>query len=337
MKLARCYSFDDVRVEDAPVPRIGPGEALVRVRVCGVCTGEAMPWYVNRKCPTVLGHEPIGTIEKIGRGVKGFRRGDRVFFHHHTSCGRCVDCRRGHPTLCREFHETRLDPGGFSEYVRIPRLNLEKDTLKLPKSLPDDDGILIEPLACSLHAVKRLRLQKNDTVLVIGTGIMGLLNIQTALLHGAASVFACDLKADRRRAALRFGAAEAFAPSLSRVRSETGGRGADCVIVGPPNPVALEFGLDSAAPGATIQLFAPMPPKSPVRPDFHNLYFKEQSITTSYSCDAEDTRAALHLLATRKIKTRGLITHRFGLSGVGEALRRTYEGKRILKAVIDFK
>lgn len=334
MRIARCYSFNDVRVETAPVPRIGRGEALVRVRVCGVCTGEAMPWYVNRKCPTVLGHEPVGIIEKLGPGASGFRCGDRVFFHHHTSCGRCVDCRRGHPTLCGEFHETHLDPGGFSEYVRIPKLNLQKDTLKLPKSVIDEDGVLIEPLACSIHAIKRLNIRKNDTVLVIGTGIMGLLNVQTALLHGAARVLACDLKADRRRAALRVGASEAFAPSLARVRSVTGGRGADCVIVGPPNPGALEFGLDCAAPGATIQLFAPLPPKSPIRPDFHGLYFKEQSITTSYSCDAEDTRAALSLLAKRKIKTRGLITHRFGLSGVGEALRRTYEGKRILKAVI---
>ena len=223
MKVARCYSFDDVRVEESPVPKIRAGEALVRMRVCGVCTGEAMPWYVNRKCPTVLGHEPVGIIEEVGVGVKRFRKGDRIFFHHHTSCGHCVDCRRGHPTLCREFRETHLDPGGFSEFVRIPKLNLQKDTLKLPKSVSDEDGILIEPLACSVHAIRRLNLKKNDTVLVIGTGVMGLLNIQVAKLYGARKVLACDLKAIRRRAALRFGASVAFAPSVKRVRKETAG------------------------------------------------------------------------------------------------------------------
>lgn len=334
MKIARCYSFDDVRVEETGVPKIGPGEALARVRVCGVCTGEAMPWYVNRKCPMVLGHEPVGVIEKLGSGVNGFRPGDRVFFHHHTSCGRCVDCRRGHPTLCKEFHETHLDPGGFAEYVRIPRLNLQKDTLKLPKSVSDEDGVLIEPLACSIHAIRRLNFQKKDTVLVVGTGIMGILNIQVARVFGAGRVLACDLKKDRRAAALRFGADAAFAPSIARVRKETAGRGADCVIVGPPNIKALEFGFESAAPGATIQLFAPMPPRSNAACDFHDLYFKEQAITTSYSCDATDTRFALRLLARKKIKTKGLITHRFGLDGVGEALRKTYEGKGILKAAI---
>lgn len=334
MKVARCYSFDDVRVEDEAIPRVGPGEALVRVRVCGVCTGEAMPWYVNRKCPTVLGHEPVGVIEKLGPGVRGFREGDRIFFHHHTSCGRCADCKRGHPTLCREFHETHLDPGGFSEFVRIPKLNLQKDTLKLPASVSDESGVLIEPLACSIHALKRLNLRPKDTVLMIGTGIMGLLNIQTAKVYGAGRILACDLKEARRRAARRYGADEAFAPSIRKIRAATGGRGADCVIVGPPTASALEYGFESAAPGATIQLFAPMPPDAKIAPNFHDLYFKEQSVTTSYSCDAGDTRAALALLARKKIKTSGLITHRYGLSGVGEALRRTYQGEGILKAAI---
>ncbi|OGH60284.1 MAG: hypothetical protein A3G34_09570 [Candidatus Lindowbacteria bacterium RIFCSPLOWO2_12_FULL_62_27] len=335
MKLARCYSFNDVRVEDAPPPRIGPGEALVKVSICGVCTGEAMPWYVNRKCPTVLGHEPVGIIQRVGAGVTGFRPGDRVFFHHHTSCGRCVECRRGHRTLCREFHETRLDPGGFSEFVRIPKLNLQKDTLKLPKSVTDERGVLIEPLACSVHAVRRLNLNAGDTVLVIGAGVMGLLNIQAAKLFGARKVLACDLLPERRRAALRYGASAAFAPSLARLRSETAGRGADCVIVGPPRPEALEFGLAAASPGGTVQLFGPMPPGSRTRVEFHDLYFREQSITTSYSCDASDTRAALRLLAAGKIKTRGLITHRFSLGGVGMALKKTFRGSgNFLKAAV---
>lgn len=219
--------------------------------------------------------------------------------------------------------------------MRIPKLNLEKDTLKLPKSVTDEDGILIEPLACSIHAIKRLNLRRGDTVLVIGCGIMGLLNIQVAQIYGARFVLACDLKPARRRLALRYGAKFAFPPNLAEVHRRTNDRGADCVIVGPPNSRALEFGLEAAAPGATIQLFAPMPPAAAVKTNYHNLYFKEQSITTSYSCDATDTRAALRLLSAQKIKTRGLITHRFPLPGVASALRLTYEGRdSIIKAVI---
>lgn len=336
MRLARNYSFDDVRVEESPRPRVGRGDALVRVKVCGVCSGEAMPWYVNRKCPTVLGHEPVGVIEKLGEGAGSkWKVGNRVFFHHHTSCGRCAVCRRGHPTLCREFRETRLDPGGFSEYVRIPKLNLQKDTLKLPPSVTDEEGILIEPLACSVHGVRRANIKKGDTVLVIGLGVMGLLNIQAARAFGAKKIIGCDLKASRRRMAIRFGAAQVLPPNPILLRRATWGAGADVVIVGPPNTAALEFGFQSAAPGATILLFAPMPPKGRANLNFHDLYFREQSIATSYSCDASDTREALRLLVRKKIKTAGLITHRFGLAGVGRALNLTWRAKgNILKAAI---
>ncbi|MBI4179565.1 alcohol dehydrogenase catalytic domain-containing protein [bacterium] len=336
MKFARSHSFSNVRVEEGPAPRIGRGEALARVRVCGVCTGEVMPWYVNRKCPTVLGHEPVGEIVKIGPGLKGrWKIGDRIFFHHHTSCGTCVDCRRGHPTLCPEFHRTRLEPGGFSEFVKIPALNLKKDTLKLPAGVSDEEGVFIEPLACCVHAFRRAPVRKGDTVLVIGLGVMGLLNLQVARAMGAKKILGCDLRADRRRLARRYDANAAIPPDPASLRRITKGRGAEIVIVGPPSPSALKFAAKSAAPGATVVLFAPLPPGSKAGVDFHDLYFREQSIVTSYSCGASDTREALRLLARKKIKTAGLITHRFGLDGVGKALRKMWKGEgNILKAAI---
>ena len=121
--MARDY--DDVRFETMPIPRPGPHDALVRVRACGICTGDVTPWYIKKKCPIVLGHEPAGEIVEVGAQVTRFQAGDRVFIHHHAPCFACRSCRRGFYSMCPTWRQSNLVPGGAAEFTLVPQVNLE--------------------------------------------------------------------------------------------------------------------------------------------------------------------------------------------------------------------
>ena len=180
MKVARLYSFSDIRIEDMPLPDVGEGEILVRVRTSGICSGDVMPWYIEKKAPLVLGHEPAGEVVKTGEGVSGFSPGDRVFVHHHAPCMSCNFCQRGDYVQCPSWKKSRIMPGGISEYILVPGLNLRNDTLKLPEELNFEDATLIEPAACVVKSFRRSGIRKGDTGLVIGLGVMGVVHVKLA-------------------------------------------------------------------------------------------------------------------------------------------------------------
>ena len=159
MRVAKLYSFSDIRIEDIPVPQIGPGDALMRTRASGICSGDVMPWYIEKKAPLVLGHEPAGEIVEVGNRVSSFKPGDRVFTHHHAPCLGCRYCRRGDHVQCETWKKTRIIPGGISEYIHISETNLKNDTLKLPEHVSFEDGTLIEPTACVIKGLKRAGLR----------------------------------------------------------------------------------------------------------------------------------------------------------------------------------
>ncbi|HEY8483452.1 MAG TPA: alcohol dehydrogenase catalytic domain-containing protein [Longimicrobiales bacterium] len=339
MRVARLYGWGDVRVEEAPVPRPGPGEALVRVVVCGVCGSDALPWYVAQKAPAVLGHEPAGVVVAVGEGVQAVSVGDRVFVHHHAPCLACAECRRGLWSNCATWRSTRLDPGGFAEYVRVPAPNVERDTLVLPEGLEWETAVFVEPLATGIRAVRRQgRLEAGDAVLIVGLGAMGLLMAQLARVYGAGVVLGSDFRADRRERALRSGVERVFDPGAEDValgvRRATGGRGADVVIVCPGDGRAVAAGLEASAPGGRVVCFTPFPPGEPLCVDQNRLYFREVTLTQSYSCGPDETREALRLLAAGSIETGSLVTHRAGLEGVAEALERAAGKGEGLKTII---
>ena len=339
MQVARAYSIQDVRLEEAAIPAIGPGEALLRVEACGLCTSDCLDWYVAKKAPIVLGHEPAGTLVGVGREVRAFAEGQRVFTHHHVPCGACPDCRRGADTSCRLFKETALDPGGFAHYLRIPAANLAADTLALPEAMSWELATWIEPLACSLRVFAKARpLAPGASVLVIGLGAMGLLNAMAARAKGAGRLIGSDPVAVRRAKALELGFDACVDPALEnlpdQVRAVNGGALADLVIVGPGYGPAIEQGLTCAAPNGTVVLFSPSPPALTVPLNPGALYFAEISLTASYSCGPRETREALDLLERGVIDPSPLVTMRTGLEGVGEAIRRTVARGADLKAVV---
>src|SRR5215471_19974881 len=134
MQVARLYDFGDIRLEHSPRPQPGPNDLLVRVTACGICSGDIMPWYIRRKAPLVLGHEPVGVVAEVGGKVKDFYAGDRVYVHHHAPCFQCPSCARGEYVQCTTWRSTSLKPGGMAEYFLVSATN-QRDTLKLPQSI----------------------------------------------------------------------------------------------------------------------------------------------------------------------------------------------------------
>ncbi len=340
MKVARLYSFDDIKVEEIPVPEPGPGEALMRVRASGICTGDVMPWYIEKKAPLVLGHEPAGEIVKVGMGVDSFKPGDRVFVHHHAPCLGCRFCKRGDYVQCPEWKQMGISPGGIAEYVLVHELTLRNDTLKIPDSLSFEDATLVEPTACVVKSFKRSRIKEGDTVLVIGLGVMGILHVMLARHYGAGYVVGADRVPFRLSMAKRLGADQAIDVSKNTLSDAimdiTGGRGADVVVVGPNSVEAMREGLEAVSAGGTVVFFTPARPHEALTIDPNRLYFKDITITTSYSCGPDDTQEALSLIEKGLVRAVDVVTHRFSIDSTAKAYRLVATAGESLKVLIIF-
>lgn len=325
-------------MEQSARPEIGPDEMLVRARACGICSGDIMPWYIRRKAPLVLGHEPVGVVEAVGAAVDDFRPGERVFVHHHAPCFQCAACRRGEYVQCATWRASNLKPGGMAEYFVVGAAN-RRDTLKLPDDMSDRDGVLIEPAACVVKSLRRSGLRPGETILIIGLGIMGMMHVRIARALGAATVIGADLFENRAARARQLGADHGLTVSgddlVEKVRDATNGAMADVVIVGPGNARALTTGIAAAGKGATVVQFTATPPDEEMLVRPHDLYFNEIRLIPSYSCGPDDTREAFELVRKGVINARELVTHSFPLAEVGEAYAQAQRPDS-LKVVVTF-
>jgi L-iditol 2-dehydrogenase len=338
MRVATYYALDDIRIEEKPKPKIGSDEILVEMKACGVCGSDLMDWYLRSRAPLVLGHEPAGIIVEAGKNVKGFEVGNRVFAHHHVACLTCHYCTRGDYTLCAKFTQTHIEPGGFAEYFKVPAPNLQIDTLKLPKSLSYEEATLIEPVGCCVRAQNKCGIQKGDTVAIVGAGPSGIIHAMLAKLGGASKIIVSDTVEYRLKTAQRLGADVTVNPlkekAAEKVKDDTEGRGADVVIVTAPNVKAIEDSVQISRKGGTLCLFAPTKPEEQARLSPHRLFFNEIRIVPSYSTSHLETRTALQLISSGRIKAKELITHRFPLSQTAEAFKIAAHSKECLKVVV---
>ncbi len=318
----------DLRLEDVPLPAPGRGEIVLRITACGLCPGEVMDWYLARKAPVPLGHEPVGEVVETGEGA-GFAIGERVFVHHHAPCLTCRPCRRGDFVHCATWRPRRLIPGGLATYAVVQAPAVITDTLRVPDGVSDDAATFVEPVACVVKSVRRARVRDGDRVLVVGLGVMGLLHLLVLRAIARPSLL---LAADRLpdRLARAGGIADALVdvsrrPLAEAVAQATDGEGADVVIVGPGTVEALEAGRQAVAPGGTLVVFTPAPPDARWPLPVHDVFFKETTIVPSYSAGPDDTREALRLLAAG-LPVEPLITHRL-------PLQRAAEGYDLIRAV----
>ncbi len=339
MRVGMYYNNRDVRVEEMPVPQIGPGELLMRVEASGICGSDVMEWYRRDKVPLVLGHEIAGEVVEVGQGVTQYKKGDRVSASHHVPCNTCRYCLRGHHTVCETLRRTNFDPGGFAEYIRLPAINVDRGVYLLPDEVSFEEATFIEPVACAFRSLRMARFQPGGTVLVIGSGIAGLLHVQLARALGAGSIVATDVVENRLEAARQLGAdvvLHAREDVPSRVREANGGWLADLVLVCTGATSAQLQGMESVERGGTVLFFAPTDPGVTVPLSINDLFFRnDMTLTTSYAGSPGDHMEALELIRLRRIRAKEMITHRYGLTQIGEAFRLVAEAKNSLKVIIE--
>ena len=307
MRVARSFAAGDVRIEEAQDPEPGPGEVVCEVLACGVCASDVTDWYIAPRLPAVLGHELVGTVTAVGPGATAPKPGTRVAIHHHAPCGECRRCRRGHETLCECFRATRLDPGGFAEKVRVSQ-DLTAELLELPPCLDPATATFIEPLGCVLRAQDRAGVHPGDALLVVGAGVNGLLQIAAAHARGVEAVWVREPRRERLELAEAWGA------------EHHGNELVDVAIVCTPKPEAIASATGALAPGGTLCLYAPPAPGARVPLDGSELFLRELTVTASYSAGPGDMRAALELIASRRIDPGPLVSHRLPLVETARAL-----------------
>jgi L-iditol 2-dehydrogenase len=299
-----------------------------------------MPWYIEKKAPLVPGHEPCGEVVEVGRDVRSFRKGERVFTHHHAPCFSCRFCKRGDYVQCPTWRASSIVPGGVSEYILVPETNLENDTIALSDGMSFEDGALIEPTACVVKALKRCGMRRGDTVLVIGLGVMGMLNVRIARRCGAGRIIGADRVKYRLDRALALGADETIDVSATDIvdglRALTDDESAEIVVVCPNSVEAMSQGLRCVRPGGTVLFFTPARPGERLTIDPNDLYFSDVNIVTSYSCGPADTADAFELIKTGTVTAEQLVTHRFPIEETAAAFRLTAAAGDSLKALVVF-
>lgn len=323
MKVAVYYRNSDVRIEERPKPGLNEGEILVKMKASGICGTDLMEWYRMKKAPRVLGHEMVGEIAESKSG--SFSVGQRVFVSHHVPCNDCKFCREGNHTACETLHKGNYDPGGFSEYVRVPKINVENGTYILPDSVSYEDGVMIEPLACAVRAQRVIGVKGGQTVLVMGSGVSGLLNIAIAKLKGA-RVIATDINEYRLNKAREFGADEAVdARNLPDVK-------ADRVLVCTGAMQAFEQAFKSIDRKGIVMFFA-IPDKDITMPTT-DFWRNEISYVSSYGAGPIDLEESLELISSGKVNVKGMVTDRFPLSEIQKGFDIAGRAQESLKVVI---
>jgi len=339
MRVAMWYNNRDIRIEEMPVPEIGPGELLVRIEASGICGSDVMEWYRLDRAPLVLGHEVGGQVVKVGEGVGTSQVGDRVCAAHHVPCNTCRYCLTGHHTACETLRRTSFHPGGFAEYLRLPSINVDRGTFVLPDSMSYEQATFIEPLACVLRGQRTVGLQPGQSVLVVGSGITGLLHVMLARALGAGRIVATDISQYRLDAARRFGADVALHASEDlpeRFREANSGRLADQVIVCTGAVSAINQALQCVERGGTVLMFAPTDPDVTIPISINDFFFREdRTITTTYAGSPADHQTALDLIAAGRIDVGPMITHRLGLAETQEGFRLVAEARESIKVIIE--
>jgi L-iditol 2-dehydrogenase len=338
MRVAMYYNNKDVRLEEMPTPKIGPGELLVKVLASGICGSDVMEWYRIKKAPRVLGHEITGEIVEAGKEVKNYKVGNRVFVSHHVPCNTCQYCLNGFHTHCDTLRTTNFDPGGFAEYIRVPKINVDRGVFLLPKEVSLEDGVFIEPLACVLRGQRLARLRTGQSVFVIGSGISGVLHIALARASGADSVIASDISEYRLKAAKQFGADKTILAkevNPAKIREINQGRLVDLVIICAGTISAYTQALQSIDRGGRILCFAPLEPGLNFVFPFFDFWNDGITLLTTYGGSPLDITTAIDLIRAQRLPIHEMITHRLPLKETGLGFQMVADAKDSIKVIIE--
>jgi L-iditol 2-dehydrogenase len=320
-----------VELIDGPKPEITKGELLVAMRASGICGSDVEKIKGHYGATGKIGHEPAGVIVSVGDGAGGFSVGDRVFVHHHVPCYTCEVCRAGAYTFCPDYQKANIDPGGFSEYFRVPARNVERmAALHLPPSMTFEEASMIEPLGCCIDAVMALPFAAGQRVMVLGLGPIGVLYLRLLYAKGAGWLVGGDLSPYRREVAKRSGADVVFDPrSPDAVKGDF-----DIVVVATGATKAIEDAFKWVRRGGTINLFGLPEKGSHLGTDLQDLYMKGVRLVPTYAATERGTNYALRLISTGRVPVKDLVTHTFPLERISDAFARAMTTEGTVKVVV---
>ncbi len=333
MKVAMWYNNRDIRIEEVPTPSPGPYEMLIKVLSCGICGSDIVEWYRLPRAPLVQGHEIGAVVESVGSSVKGYAEGDRVFVAPKVPCMACDYCRDGHYPVCSTVKE-RL-PGGFAEYILVPKALIEHGTYRLPERIGFDQSTFIEPLACVVRAQRIAGLRPGQSVVVMGCGMSGLLHVKLAKSRGC-RVIATDINPAKLALAKENGADITIdaADDVPAQLIEKLGKKADAVILCTSALKAVDQAWQCADKGGAVVFFSVPEPEKQVTLPINQFWTQEMRILTSYYCGPPDIVDAMDLIEKGTVEVDDLITHRFPLAEIADGFRLVMDGRESIKVII---
>ena len=340
MKAAFVKNDSIISVDEIERPSLGPGDLLVKMESCGICGSDLEKVFGKYGQPSMkLGHEPAGIISQVGSKVSNFKKGDRVFTHHHVPCYSCHFCSHGNETMCPKYYETNLSPCGLAEEYLVPEWNVNHGgVLKIPDSMSFDEAAMIEPLACCIRSWNKFSHKKGDSIAIFGVGPTGMMHVMLAQEKGFGKIFCFDVNDFRLDFAKKFQITQAINSKDStrkeKIFSETENRGVDIVIVATGSLNALHDAFDLVRKGGTIMMFGVPTKDDTINIDMSKVYSKEITLTTSYAASDHDTKEALELIKSSRADVKSLITHKYSILETQKAFDHAHDGSDAMKIII---
>ncbi|MCA9789692.1 MAG: alcohol dehydrogenase catalytic domain-containing protein [Cyanobacteria bacterium HKST-UBA04] len=341
MKSVLFYQPGDIRYEDIPTPKPGPGELLIRVRRALTCGTDLKAFrrghpVLLKNLPSPFGHECTGEVVALGQGVDRFELGERVMVANSAPCGDCFYCHHDQPNLCDQLD---LLNGAYAEYLKVPARIVEKNTLRLPPDVSDEAAAFCEPLSVCLRGIELCQISAGKRVLIIGIGAIGLLMARLAKLNGA-QVVVLGRNALKRELADTFAQADAVVDVSSGIDAEAikaaytpEGIGFDVVIEAVGQPHTWQAALAMVRRGGLVNCFGGCESGTSIELDTRRLHYDEITLISPFHHTPRHVRHALAMIASGQLDPTPLITHRRPLSQVRQALRDVAEGQAVKVAL----
>jgi L-iditol 2-dehydrogenase len=328
-----------VSLVESELSEVNDDEMLVKMQSCGICGSDLEKVYGNYGMKSLrVGHEPAGIVIKVGKNLKKFKEGDRVFVHHHVSCYSCRYCLQGNYTMCNNYQTSNIEPCGLSEQFIVPKWNIEHGgVLKLPDSISFDEAALIEPFACCIRGLNKISVKHGDNVAILGAGPTGLMHTLLAKFLGANNIVVSDVNDFRLKFVEKYGVTTVNLNSQNLddvVNSQTEGFGVDVTILATGSIKAFESSLKITRRGGKILLFGVPSVGSKFDINLNSIYSNEQIIIPSYGASEVETNQALSLMSDKSIDLLPLITHRFQIRESNYAFKCAHEGIDAMKVLI---
>ena len=340
MKSAIIKAPCSISIIETQTPVLESGDILVQMQACGICGSDLEKVFGEYGKPSMrLGHEPSGIVLDTGSDVTEFKKGDRVFTHHHVPCYDCHLCAHGNETLCAKYCQTNLSPCGLSEEYIVPSWNvLHGGVLKIPDSISYLEAAMIEPLACCVRAWNKCSYQKDDSVAIFGLGPTGMMHVMLALRKGFSKIFCFDVNEYRLNFAKKFNITKSINsanPNKKQIiLDETKQHGVDVAIVATSSMSALKDAIDVVGDGGTVMMFGVPSKDAKMNLKMDEIYSKEITLLTSYAASDKDTASALALIASSQINVNNLITHTYSISDSQKAFDHARSGSDAMKIII---